>query len=168
MLLYTRSTCECILNICQMRVANTGIISFPHRPHMYEHCQWLASLGSTVYPTSFGCCPIDGIGREAHRCRHMVGRSSLTETRECRPLLYITYQVYDSTLVLARGTCPLSYNRHAVSVRQRRVEDDWNMCQCTSCRQRRSVDNWPPSSKIIHVYYEKGTYAYHEIITTLC
>ena len=45
------------------------------------------------FPLGFGCCTIDGIGREARTCRHMVGPSSLTEIRGDGPQLPTWYQV---------------------------------------------------------------------------
>ena len=95
-------------------------------------------------PRDFSCCAIDGSGREARTCRRVVGRSSLVETRGYGPLPPTRYQLQHYVEGCARHAT-LSYNRHAASAHQRRVEVDWNTCQCTPCCQRRRGGDYPPS-----------------------
>ena len=111
-------------------------------------------VGANLFfaPARFWLLPHYGIGQEARTCRHMVARFSLVETRGYGSLLPTRYQVYHST----PGTRPLFYNRHAVSAHQRRVEDDWNTCRCTSCYGALAIA--PRPSRTIHVYYENDTY----------
>ena len=118
-------------------------------------------------PRSIGCCPIDSIGREARTCRHMAVPFSLNETRGCC-LPGTRYQVYQSTVTAARGTRPLlTTNMRCRGARDgsRRIGIHGSVRHVANAGAL-AIALRP--SRTIHVYYEKDTYGYHKIITTLC